>query len=283
MTSHLSLAKNALLTYYLPRRVFRRRWLLAIPFSTLLIAYIVFETLAIHQGQSAPNIWEMWVEVLNYPQILHHGMLNTLIYLMSGLGFVEPFEIQILFRIRSRKSWFRAQLLCIFASVVSYLALILLVTVIVSLPVVRWTGQWGDFSHVTLRQAGLPETLLATPPLVTVTFMTLLMGMAWVFVGVVTVFITTSTQRPTLGFLGGVALNYSMLIIAQSDAGWLQSVWPSNYLFLWKAAPLTGTPAAEFILSSLYWLLLIALGLGLSWKRTQTLNFMDKRTSDPGS
>ncbi len=283
MTTSFSVTKNALLTYYLPRRVFRSRWLFAIPFSTLLVTYIVFETLATNPAQAPPTLWEMWISVLNYPQILHHGMLNTLIYLLSGIGFVEPFEFQILFRIRSRKSWFRAQLLCIFASVAAYLTLILLLAWIISFPVAPGSLRWGEFSPALLRQSGLPQTLLATSPLQTVAFMTLLMGMAWVFVGVVTVLITTSTQRPTLGFLGGVALNYSMLIIAQSDVPWLQSIWPSNYLFLWKEAPLTGSPAAEFALSSLYWLLLIALGLTLLRKRVQTLNFMDKRASDPGS
>jgi hypothetical protein len=253
---------NVLVNHYLPNKVLDRRWLLAIPFAIALISYSVFGMASLaSQGQSLPTTWDVVIGVFTDSHIVHHGLNNIFIYLISGIGLTEQLETQIMLRLGSRKDWLKTQIISLLVCTVLYLSLVLLSTLIIALPFVQFSWQWGDFIHAYLGQQGLPAIWLQISPGLTVVFMIILMGMAWIFIGISTVFTTILTQRPVFGFLCGMILNYSAFIIAQTNSLWLQKVWFSRYMFLWNNPVIADSILVHFIVSCLYWAILNAIGL----------------------
>lgn len=276
--------KNALVNHYLPNRVLDRRWLLAIPFVIALVLYAVLETVSqarLQQWQSSPTSWDMLIGILTNHHIVHHGLVNIFIYLISGIGLTEQLETQLLLRIGSRKDWLKTQIICLISYTVFYLTLVLLSTLIVSLPLARFSWQWeGGFMQAYLSQQGLPAIWLQVSPGLTTLFAIILMGMAWLFIGLSTVLTTILTQRPVLGFLCGVILNYSTFIIAQTDALWLQKIWLSKYMFLWSNPVIADSIPIHFMVSCLYWVILNAIGLIALRVLVKKLDFTASRQSE---
>ncbi len=276
--------KNALVNHYLPNRVLDNRWLLSIPFVIALVLYTVLETASQarwQQWQSSPTIWDMLIGVLTNHHIVHHGLVNLFIYLVSGIGLTEQLEIQLLLRMGSRKDWLKTQAFCLLAYTLLYLGLVLLSTLIVALPVARFSWQWeGGFMQAYLAQQGLPAIWLQVSPGLTALFAIILMGMAWLFIGLSTVLTTILTQRPVLGFLCGIILNYSTFIIAQTDALWLQKIWLSRYIFLWSNPIIADSIPTHFLVSCLYWVVMNAIGLTVLWLSVTKLDFTASRQAE---
>jgi len=275
------LLKNALVNHYLPNRVLDRRWLLAIPFVVILILYVVLETKSQsrwQQWQSSPTNWDMLIGILSNRYIIHHGLINIFIYLVSGTGMTEQMETQLLFRMGSRKGWLKTQIVCLLSYIVFYLALILISTLIITLPLARFSWQWeGGFMQAYLAQQQMPIIWLQVSPVLTALFATVLMGMAWLFIGLSTISTTILTQRPVFGFLCGMVLNYSTFIIAQTDIIWLQKIWFSRYMFLWSNPLIADSIPVHFLFSCLYWIFLNAIGLIALWVLTKKLDFTGSR------
>jgi hypothetical protein len=276
--------KNALVHHYLPNRVLDRRWLLAIPFMVALVLFATLETASQarwQQWQSSPTIWDMLIGILANHHIVHHGLVNIFIYLVSGIGLTEQLETQLLLRIGSRKGWLKAQVICLLSYTVFYLSLILLSTLIVTLPLARFSWQWeGGFMQAYLAQQGLPAIWLQVSPVLTALFAIVLMGLAWLFMGLSAVLITILTQRPILGFLCGMILNYSTFIIAQTDALWLRKIWLSRYMFLWSNPVIADSIPVHFVVSCLYWIILNTIGLTALWVLAKKLNFTASRQAE---
>lgn len=275
---------NTLVNHYLPHKVLDRRWLLAIPFTIALISYSVFGMASLaSQVQSLPTTWDVVIGVFTNNYIVHHGLINIFIYLISGIGMADQLESQLLLRIGTRKNWLKAQVICLLSCVAFYMSLVLLSVLIVALPFTRFSWQWEDFIYSYLGQQGLPAIWLQISPGLTVVFMVILMGLAWIFIGVSTVFTTILTQRPVFGFLCGMILNYSAFIIAQTNSLWLQKVWFSRYMFLWNNPVIADSILVHFIVSFLYWVILNAIGLTalslLVKKLDYTANGLSEQTS----
>lgn len=276
--------KNALANHYLPNRVLDKRWLLAIPFVIALVLYTVIETASQARWQpwqSSPTSWDMLIGVLTNHHIVHHGLVNIFIYLVSGIGLTEQLETQLLLRMGSRKDWLKTQTFCLVSYTVLYLGLVLLSTLIVALPFARFSWQWeGGFMQAYLAQQGLPAIWLQVSPGLTALFAIILMGMAWLFIGLSTVLTTILTQRPVLGFLCGILLNYSTFIIAQTDALWLQKIWLSRYMFLWSNPIIADSIPTHFLVSCLYWVVLNTIGLAALWVSVTKLDFTASRQAE---
>lgn len=276
--------KNALVKHYLPNRILDRRWLLAIPFVTALTLYVVIDTASLanwEQWQSSPTSWDMLMGILTNHHIVHHGLVNVFIYLASGIGLTEQLETQLLLRIGSRKDWLKTQIVCLLSCVALYLGLVLLSTLIAALPFARFSWEWeGGFMQAYLSQQGLPATWLQVSPALTTLFAIVLMGLAWLFIGVSTILATILTQRPVLGFLCGMLLNYSAFIIAQTDALWLQKIWLSRYMFLWNNPAIADSIQTHFLVSCLYWVVLNAIGLTALWVSVKKMDFTASRQAE---
>lgn len=278
------LLNNVLVNHYLPNKVLDRRWLLAIPFAIALISYSVFGMASLaSQGQYVPTTWDVIIGVFTDHHIVHHGLNNVFIYLISGIGLTEQLESQILFRVGKRGNWLKAQVICLLSYVVLYMCLILLSILIVALPFTQFSWQWGSFVHSYLGQQGLPSVWLQISPGLSVAFMVILMGLAWIFIGIFIVFTTILTQRPVLGFLCGMILNYSAFIIAQTDSLWLQKVWFSRYMFLWNNPVISNSLLIHFIVSCLYWVILNVIGLIALSILVKKLDFITSRLSEQTS
>lgn len=276
--------KNALVNHYLPNRVLDWRWLLALPFVIALVLYAVLDTVSMsrwEQWQSQPTLWDMLIGVLGNHHLVHHGLVNMFIYLVSGIGAGEQLETQLLLRIGSRKDWLKAQVFCLFAYTVFYLMLVLLSALIIAQPFTRFSWGWEDsFTQIYLTHQELPAIWLQISPGLTTLLAVVLMGMAWLFIGLSTVFITILTQRPVFGFLCGMILNYSAFILSQTDVLWLQKIWFSRYMFLWNSSVIGNSIPTHFMAACLYWITLNTIGLAALWFFAQKLNFTVSRKSE---
>lgn len=273
--------RTAIIHYYLPNRILDKRWLAAIPFLVSLLAYSAFEILSIaYQIKIVPNIWELIVGVINNRPIIYHGLINMFIYLVSDIGFLRGFELQILLRIGSRNRWFLSQMICMFFCVTIYFLLILFVTFLIAFSSTRLSMQWETFILKYIGKEGFPTVLLTLSPPITVFLMVSLLWMAWLFIGTVTICITTYTQRPMLGFLGGVFLNYSSFIVTQSGSNWLGKLFFSNPMFLWKNKVLSNSITMDFLFSCLYWFVLICTSVIIFKVISQSTNFLSQHHAE---
>ena len=252
------------MNHYLPNRVFDRRWWVVLPCVVLLVAYVAISTDALaRQMQSAsPTIWEIVINVLSDRFIVHHGLTNLFIYAVSNVGVAGQLDMQLLLRLRARRIWLKAIISCVLVIVALYIGLVILSTVVVGLPFAHFSHNWSGYFDAYRESFWLPEVAtiwLQLSPVLTITFMAILMSLAWLFMGVVALLVVVVTQRAFFGFLAAWFLNYSALI--SIDINWLHDYWLARYMFLWNEAVIADSLLLHFLASCLYWVVLIGVML----------------------
>ncbi|NOT06370.1 MAG: hypothetical protein HOP27_17395 [Anaerolineales bacterium] len=274
------LVLNVLTSHFLPERVLKNRWLVLIIFITMLVSYTAYDTLALAQQMGAPaNAWDVVVGVLNNRLSIHHGLTNLLIYLVSDIALFGELDQLILLRIGYRWLWFQIQAICTITAVIIYMALIVVIIFGVTVMTTPWSLAWSSAAMPIINQQGLPaEAFLTLPPLPTALFMLTLLGVAWIGIGVVVTTITMATQKAIFGFMAGLVLNYSTLIIWQADirSPLLDKLWFHQRMFLWQNELMTDPFNRLFIQSMLYWLVWIAISLTALWSVCRNINIIAK-------
>lgn len=270
--------RTALENYYLPDRVFNRRWLLPIIFVILLSIYVALNTLTTAQQLGAiPNVWDIIVAVLNGRTWFHHGLTNLLIYLVSEIALFGDSSFYLVSRIESRWNWFQMLVLCTFFAVIGYLLLLSVILLGVTLPLTTWSLSWSPAALPLLEQQELPATsLLELAPLPTVIGMLVLLGLTWTGIGIVVTVVTAKTQNAIYGFIVGLALNYStfLLWMANIQIPVLDLLWFHQYQLLWQSSLLSES-LLNFIWRALaYWSLWIILGLIVLYKVCRSLDIL---------
>lgn len=274
---------NLLLSHFLPERVLKNRWLVLIIFISALVAYVDYNTLILAQQMGVSiNTWDVAIGVLNNRLSVHHGLTNLLIYLISDIALFGELDQLILLRIGHRRRWFQIQVMCIIATVIIYIALIIIIIFGITAVTAPWNLAWSSAATPIINQQGLPaENFLIFSPLPTALFMLTLLGFAWIGIGIVVTTITIATQKAIFGFMAGLVLNYSALIIwlAGIDSPLLDRFWFHQRMFLWQNELMTDTLNTLFVQSMLYWLLWIAIGLAALWSICRNINIITKNSN----
>ncbi|MBI5822553.1 MAG: hypothetical protein HZB18_00885 [Chloroflexi bacterium] len=274
------LVLNVLTSHFLPERVLKNRWLALISFITALVLYVDYNTLTLARQMGAPiNAWDVVVGVLNSRPSIHHGLTNLLIYLISDIALFSELDQLILLRTGYRWRWFQIQAICTITAVIVYMALIIVIVFGVTAMTTPWNLTWSSAAAPIINQQGLPtQAFLTLPPLPTVLSMFTLLGFAWIGIGIVVATITMATQKAIFGFMAGLILNYSALIIWMSDvrSPLLDNLWFHQRMFLWQDKLATNPLSSLFIQSTLYWFVWIAIGLTALWSVCRNINIITK-------
>lgn len=281
--SSLTSVRNILTSYFLPERILKRRWLIPIIFITTLVLYHDNVALAMVQQIGVPvNAWDVVVGLLNNGLSVHHGLTNLLIYLVSDIALLEEFDQLVLLKTGSRWRWFQVQAICVVATVILYIALIIMIILGVTITTTPWNLAWSSAAVSILNRQGLPaNAFLALSPLVTALFMLTLLGLAWIGISIVVSAITLTTQKSIFGFATGLALNYSTLIIWLNDirSPLLDKLWFHQRMFLWHNDAATGPLIGLFAQSALYWIIWIAISLAGLWSVCRSINIVQKKST----
>ncbi len=274
--------RNILTSYFLPERILKSRWLIPIVFITTLVLYHDRVALAAVQQISAPiNAWDVVVDLLNSRLSIHHGLTNLLIFLVSDIALFEELDQLILLKTGSRWRWFQVQAICVVATVILYVALIIMIILGVTVTTVPWSLAWSSAATSILNRQGLPaNAFLAFSPLATSLFMLMLLGFAWIGISVVVSAITLATQKSILGFATGLALNYSALIIWLNDdrSPLLDKLWFHQRMFMWHNET-TGSLISLFTQSALYWIIWIAISIAGLWSVCRSIDIVQKNSA----
>lgn len=271
---------NVLISHFLPERVLKNRWLVLIIFITALVMYVDYNTLTLAQQIGVPiNAWDIVVAVLNNRLSVHHGLTNLLIYLISDIALFGELDQLILLRTGYRWRWFQIQAICTITTVIIYIALIIVIIFGITAMTAPWNLAWSSAATPIINQQGLlAEEFLTLPPLPTALFMLTLLGFAWIGIGIVVTTITMATQKAIFGFMAGLVLNYSALIIWLADirSPLLDKFWFHQRMFLWQNELMTGPLNKLFVQSILYWLVWIVIGLAALWSVCRNINIITK-------
>lgn len=274
------LVLNVLTSHFLPERVLKNRWLVLIIFITALVAYVDYNTVILAQQMGVPvNGWDVVVEVLNNRLSVHHGLTNLLIYLISDIALFGELDQLILLRTGNRWRWFQIQAICTITTVIIYIALLVVIIFGVTAMTTPWNLTWSSAAASIINRQGLPaETFLTLPPLPTALFMLTLLGFAWIGIGIVVTTITMATQKAIFGFMAGLILNYSALIIWLADirSSLLDKLWFHQRMYLWQNQLVTDPLISLFVQSMLYWFIWIAVGLTALWSVCRNINVIAK-------
>jgi len=278
--SHLASIRNILVSYFLPERILRRRWLIPIVFITVLVLYHANAVFTTAQQIGAPvNAWDVVISLLSSELSVHHGLTNLLIYLVSDIAMLEEIDQLVLLKTGSRWRWFQVQSLCIAASVISYVIVIIAVIVGVTVTTTPWSFEWSSAAASILNRQGLPDNeLLVLSPLVTSLFMLTLLGLTWIGMGVIVSAVTLATRKSVLGFAAGLFLNYSALIIWLNDVRLplLNKLWFHQRMFLWHNDVATNSLIGLFVESALYWVIWISISLTGLWGVCRSIDIVQK-------
>jgi hypothetical protein len=273
---------TALTQYCLPARIFNNRWLAPILFLPLLTSYVAYGALtSARQLSVTANAWDIVVEVLNGRLWVHHGLINLLIYLVSSITLFGESGQLVLLRTGSRWLWFQLQSICAITAVVAYIALLVVIIVGVAALLAPWTLTWSSAAAAILNQHGLPaDALLRLSPLSTAVLMLILLGCAWIGISIAVATVTLATQNATYGFIAGLALNYSALIITLADIRlpFLDELWFHQRMFLWGNKPTTDSLTDMVIQALLYWLVWSTAGLTALWVVCRNLDIVAKNS-----
>lgn len=274
------LVRNVLSSYFLPERVLKNRWLVLIIFITTLVLYTEYDTLTLAWQMGFPiNTWDVVVGVLNSRLSVHHGLTNLLIYLISDIALFGELDQLILLKTGHRWRWFQIQAICTITAVIIYIALIVVIIFGVTVMTTQWNLAWSSAATPIINHQGLPaEVFLTLPPLPTALFMLTLLGFTWIGIGIVVTTITMATQKAIFGFIAGLVLNYSALIIWQADihSPLLDKLWFHQRMFLWQNELITDPLNRLFVQSMLYWLVWIAISLTALWSVCRNINIIAK-------
>lgn len=273
--------RNILISYFLPERILKRRWLIPIVFITTLVLYYDSIALAaVQQIGVSINAWDVVIGLLNSRLSVHQGLTNLLIFLVSDIALFEELDQPILLKIGSRWRWFQVQAICVTTTVILYIALVIIIILGVTATTVPWSLEWSPAAASILNRQGLPaNAFLALSPLGTSLFMLTLLGLAWIGISVVVSAITLATQKSILGFVTGLILNYSTLIIWLNDvhSPLLDKFWFHQRMFLWhNEATGTGPLISSFTQSALYWVIWIAISIAGLWSICRNINIVQK-------
>lgn len=271
--------RNVLTSYFLPERILKRRWLIPFVFITLLALYHESVALTARQQIGASiNAWDVVMDLLNSRLSVHHGLTNLLIFLISDIALFEELDQLVLLKTGSRWRWFQVQAGCVFATVVLYVALIVVIILGITVTTIPWDLAWSPAAAPILNRQGLPANgYLALSPLTTVLFMLTLLGLAWIGISVVVSAITLITQKSVFGFAAGLALNYSTLIIWLNDirSPLLDKLWIHQRMFLWRT-DVTGSLIGLFTQSVLYWVMWIVISMIVLWSICRGIDIFQK-------
>ncbi len=263
--------------YSLPLRILSYRWVLPISLMLLLTTYVTYTVLVFAQvSRATVNIWDVVVGVLANRQLVHHGLINLLLYLISDLALLRDSSPYMLLRTGSRWLWFQLQIINLVMVISLYLLLLVVILIGVTAIATPWSDTWSSAAWNLLQQDGLPATtLLALPPLITTLFMLTLLGLTCIGIGMIVMSVTWATQNAILGFSSGLILNYSALMISVTDVPLplIDLLWFHDRIFLWAAtSELSPTPV--LVHATLYWCSWIMLGLVVFWNLCRRLDIV---------
>jgi hypothetical protein len=111
--------------------------------------------------------------------------------------------------------------------------------------------------------------------------MAILLGCTWIGIGITVTIVTTSTRSAVHGFVTGLALNYSALLIELADLRFplLDQLWFHQRMFLWGNKTALSMPSYHFIASLLYWIVWIVIGLAAFWAVCRKTDILAKESS----
>lgn len=279
----MTLVRNVLTNYFLPERILKRRWLIPIGFITILGLYHGSTALATVQSTGIPiNAWDVVIGMLNSRLSIHHGLTNLLIFLVSDVALFKEIDQLVLLKTGSRWQWFQVQAICVFTTVILYIALIIMIILGVTFTTTPWNLAWSPAAASILNRQGLPANVfLANSPLATSLFMLTLLGLAWIGISVVVSAITLATQNSILGFATGLTLNYSAFIIWLNDvrSPLLDKLWFHQRMFLWDNDAAISSLIALFAQSIMYWIVWIVISLVGLWSVCRSTNILPKNST----
>lgn len=275
--------RNTLTSYFLPERILKRRWLIPFVFITLLVLYHESVALTARQQIGASiNAWDVVTDLLNSRLSVHHGLTNLLIFLVSDIALFEELDQLVLLKTGSRWRWFQVQAGCVFATVVLYVALIVVIILGITVTTIPWNLAWSPAATSILNRQGLPANgYLALSPLTTVLFILTLLGLAWIGISVVVSAITLITQKSIFGFAAGLTLNYSTLIIWLNDihSPLLDKLWFHQRMFLWHTDVAADSLIGLFTQSALYWVIWITISMVGLWGICRSVDIFQKNST----
>lgn len=275
--------RNTLTSYFLPERILKRRWLIPFVFITLLVLYHESVALTARQQIGASiNAWDVVTDLLNSRLSVHHGLTNLLIFLVSDIALFEELDQLVLLKTGSRWRWFQVQAGCVFATVVLYVALIVVIILGITVTTIPWNLAWSPAATSILNRQGLPANgYLALSPLTTVLFMLTLLGLAWIGISVVVSAITLITQKSIFGFAAGLTLNYSTLLIWLNDIHFplLDKLWFHQRMFLWHTDVAADSLIGLFTQSALYWVIWITISMVGLWGICRSVDIFQKNST----
>lgn len=271
---------RTLARYYLPQRVFTKRWLIPLVLLPLFTGYMMLEVLTLARASGAAlNLWDVVSRTLNDRLWVHHGLTNILIYLLGDIALLYNLGPTILLRTRSRRAWFIILALCVIVTVVVFSGLLVLVLFGVTIPILPFSFGWSSAAAPLLAPQGLsPTPLLASPPLSTTINMMALLALAWVGLGLAITIVTLRTQNALYGFVFGVALNYSAFFLGLLDfrSPLIDAIWFHHHIFFWRTGESVNSWIDSFDYGLGYWIVWLMVSGVILWRVCRKFDLVAK-------
>jgi|GEM_PF-1326648 len=271
---------NAFAKMFFQHRFLNGRWLAVMFFFSLTTSYVSLTVLQTARSlNSFSNVWDILVSILNNPQLIHHGMTNLFIFMISDYTVYGQFDQSMLIRTGSRKTWFNYQAISIFLTAILFSALLFFMVFCIASLVSVWGWDWSPIASVIIgKQQVVSQNILQFSPGWITFFMLVFLSLAWTGIGIVVNCITMATQHAVGGFIAGLVLNYSVFLIwsANLQIPWLQKISFHHYMFFLSNIRDQNSLLPVLLLSLLYWSIWIALSLFIFQRVCQKKDFLVK-------
>jgi hypothetical protein len=271
---------NAFAKMFFQHRFLKGRWLAVMFFFSLTTSYVSLTVLQTARSlNSFSNVWDILISILNNPQLIHHGMTNLFIFMISDYTVYGQFDQSMLIRTGSRKTWFNYQAISIFLTAILFSALLFFMVFCIASLVSVWGWDWSPVASVIIgKQQFVSQNILQFSPGWTTFFMLVFLSLAWAGIGIVVNCITLVTQHAVEGFIAGLVLNYSAFLIwsANLQIPWLQAISFHRYMFFLSNMQDVNSLFSALLLSILYWSIWIALSLFILRRICQKKDFLVK-------
>ncbi|MGB4594362.1 MAG: hypothetical protein WBI14_00460 [Anaerolineaceae bacterium] len=253
-------------------QLMRKRWYLPV-FLGLLLAMRAAMIL-----QGGPNVvvlkpanaWDVLFSVFGNTFIIHFAIATAYLYLIGDLLPEPPYGQLILFRLRSRRFWWRSKIITLFCLTLVFITLLTASIFLVGVLTHGWSTSYSELAHQNWYITGLPANLFkdGNPyinPAELFAQTIFLLFPALFTSGLVVLIVDQLTSKSFWGLIAGFAFIFVSFIgnILSGSPDWVKWL-PSQHF-----AYIGGMPVRNLsvLWSYTYWIILIGVLVAIGYIR----------------
>lgn len=259
--------------YQIKWQLLRKRWYLPILLGLLL----GIRAAMILQG--GPNVvvlkpanaWDVLFSVFGNTFIIHFAIATAYLYLIGDLLPEPPYGQLILFRLRSRRFWWRSKIITLFCLTLVFITLLTASIFLVGVLTHGWSTSYSELAHQNWYITGLPADLFkdGNPyinPAELFAQTIFLLFLALFTSGLVVLIVDQLFSKSFWGLIAGFAFVFVSFIgnILSGPPSWVKWL-PSQHFAYLGGMPIRTIP---FLTSVLYWIVAIIILVGFGYFRT---------------